>query len=108
MVRGSYALWRSNLKSYGDADVAKKSVAYGKRVKVYPLPQAANPPPTVFGVKGSRQAQPQSGHRRAVSDRSAGLTISTDSGRIVVRCTGDNAWPERAEPSKNDVFLNVL
>ena len=38
---GSYALFRSNLKSHGDADVAK-SVAYGKRVKVYPLSQAAN------------------------------------------------------------------
>lgn len=44
---GGYALLRSNLKSHGDADVAK-SVAYGKRVKVYPLSQAANPPPTVF------------------------------------------------------------
>ena len=30
---GSYALFRSNLKSHGEADVAK-SVAYGKRVKV--------------------------------------------------------------------------
>jgi hypothetical protein len=36
---------RSNLKSHGAADAAK-SVAYGKRVKVYPLSQAANPPPT--------------------------------------------------------------
>ena len=44
---GGYALLRSNLKSHSDADVAK-SVAYGKRVKVYPLSQAANPPPTVF------------------------------------------------------------
>jgi hypothetical protein len=43
----SYVLLRSNLKSHGDADVAK-SVAYGKKVKVYPLSQAANPPPTVF------------------------------------------------------------
>jgi hypothetical protein len=42
-----YALLRSNLKSHADADVAK-SVAYGKRVKIYPLSQAANPPPTVF------------------------------------------------------------
>ena len=33
---GSYALFRSNLASHGDADVAK-SVAYGKRIKVYPL-----------------------------------------------------------------------
>jgi hypothetical protein len=44
---GSFTLLRSNLKSHGDADVAK-SVAYGKRVKVYPLSQATNPPPTIF------------------------------------------------------------
>jgi hypothetical protein len=44
---GGYALLRSNLKSHGDADVAK-SVAYAKRVKVYPLSKAASPPPTVF------------------------------------------------------------
>ena len=36
---GGYALIRSNLKSHGDADVAK-SVAYGKRVKLYPFSQA--------------------------------------------------------------------
>ena len=41
---GGYALLRSNLKSHGDAEVAK-SVAYGKQIKVYPLSQAANPPP---------------------------------------------------------------
>ena len=39
---GGYALFRSNLKSHSDADIAK-SVAYGKRIKVYPLSQAANP-----------------------------------------------------------------
>jgi hypothetical protein len=44
---GSYALLRSNLKSHSDADVAK-SVAYGKRIKVYPLSQAAEPSPTKF------------------------------------------------------------
>ncbi len=44
---GSYALFRSNLKSHGDADVAK-SVAYGKKVRVYPISQAFSPPPTVF------------------------------------------------------------
>jgi hypothetical protein len=44
---GGYALLRSNLKSHSDADVAA-SVAYGKRVKVYPLSAAANPPETVF------------------------------------------------------------
>jgi hypothetical protein len=44
---GGYALLRSNLKSHSDADV-EKSVAYGKRVKVYPLSDAANPPATTF------------------------------------------------------------
>jgi hypothetical protein len=43
----SYALLRSNMKSHGDADVAA-AIAYGKRVKVYPLSAAANPPATVF------------------------------------------------------------
>ena len=44
---GGYALLRSNLASHSDADVAK-SVDYAKRLKVYPLSQAANPPETVF------------------------------------------------------------
>jgi hypothetical protein len=44
---GGYMLFRSNLKSHGDADV-QKSIAYGKRMKVYPLSQAASPPATVF------------------------------------------------------------
>jgi hypothetical protein len=44
---GGYALIRSNLKSHGDADVAK-AIAYGKRVKVYPLANAARPAPTFF------------------------------------------------------------
>ena len=44
---GGYALLRSNLESHGDADVAK-SIAYAKQIKVYPLAQADNPPPTVF------------------------------------------------------------
>jgi hypothetical protein len=39
----SYALLRSNLKSSSDADIAT-AVAYGKRIKVYPLSQAAHPP----------------------------------------------------------------
>ena len=43
----SYALLRSNLASGSDADIAK-AVAYGKRVKVHPLSQAANPANTVF------------------------------------------------------------
>lgn len=42
-----FALLRSNLKSHADADIAK-SVAYGKRLKIYPLKQAGNPPPTIF------------------------------------------------------------
>ncbi|MBY5591916.1 DUF1254 domain-containing protein [Rhizobium leguminosarum] len=44
---GGYALLRSNLASHTDADIAK-SVEYAKRLKVYPLLQAANPPETVF------------------------------------------------------------
>src|SRR5215472_10068564 len=44
---GGYALLRSNLKSHGDADVAA-SIAYGKKVKVYPLSAAAKPPSTTF------------------------------------------------------------
>ena len=44
---GSYVLYRSNLASHSDADVAR-SVAYGKQIKIYPLSQASNPPPTVF------------------------------------------------------------
>src|SRR5882672_8395445 len=43
----SYAILRSNLASSSDADVAK-AVAYGKRVKLYPLSQAANPAPKKF------------------------------------------------------------
>jgi hypothetical protein len=42
-----YALLRSILNSGSDADVAK-AVAYGRRIKVYPLSQEANPPPTTF------------------------------------------------------------
>ena len=44
---GGYALMRSNLKSHSDADAAA-SVAYGKRIKIYPLSQAADPPETKF------------------------------------------------------------
>jgi hypothetical protein len=42
-----YALIRSVLKSGSDADVAK-AVTYSKRLKLYPLSQATNPPPTTF------------------------------------------------------------
>ena len=43
----TYALLRSNLKSKSDADIAA-AVAYGKRIKLYPLSQAKNPPATTF------------------------------------------------------------
>ena len=45
-----YALLRSILRSGSETDIAK-AVAYGKRIKVYPLSQAghqAGPPPTTF------------------------------------------------------------
>ena len=42
-----YALIRSNLVSHSEGDVAK-SVAYGKRMKVYSLSQASNPAPNTF------------------------------------------------------------
>jgi len=42
-----YALLRSIPASGSEADVAK-AVAYGKRIKLYPLSQAARPPPTTF------------------------------------------------------------
>src|SRR6476660_5903463 len=45
--RLGYALLRSILKSGSDADI-KAAVAYGRRIKLYPLSQAANPPETVF------------------------------------------------------------
>ena len=42
-----FVLMRSNLASHSEADVAA-AVAYGKRLKIYPLKQAAHPPPTQF------------------------------------------------------------
>ncbi len=42
-----YGLLRSILASGSDADI-EKAVAYGKRIKLYPLSQAATPAPTVF------------------------------------------------------------
>jgi hypothetical protein len=42
-----FAVLRSNLKSGSEADTAK-AVAYGNGVKIYPLAQAASPPPTKF------------------------------------------------------------
>jgi hypothetical protein len=44
---GNYMLFRSNLKSHS-ADDVEASVAYGKKMKVYALGQAENPPTTVF------------------------------------------------------------
>ncbi|EIM30820.1 DUF1214 domain-containing protein [Microvirga lotononidis] len=46
-THGSYALFRANLASHAEADVAR-SIAYGKRIRIYPLAQAASPPATVF------------------------------------------------------------
>ena len=43
----SYALLRSNYRSADDGGIAD-AVAYGKRVRVYPLSAAANPPQTTF------------------------------------------------------------
>jgi hypothetical protein len=42
-----YALLRSIVKSGSEADIAK-AVAYGKRIKLYPLSQGANPMATQF------------------------------------------------------------
>lgn len=42
-----YALLRSILKSGSEADVAK-AVEYGRRIKLYPLSQASNPPQTTM------------------------------------------------------------
>jgi hypothetical protein len=42
-----YALLRSLLKSGSDADIAK-AVEYGKRIRLYPLADAAKPPETTF------------------------------------------------------------
>ncbi|MEZ2345451.1 DUF1254 domain-containing protein [Terriglobus sp. RCC_193] len=43
----SYALLRSNFQNATDAEIAK-AVAYGKRIKVYPLSQASHPSDTQF------------------------------------------------------------
>jgi hypothetical protein len=42
-----YGLLRSDIKSRSDADLAR-AVAFGKRVKLYPIARAANPPKTIF------------------------------------------------------------
>jgi len=49
---GCYAILHSDLASRATDDVAK-SVAYGKQIKVYPLSNAANPPPTTFSDVGN-------------------------------------------------------
>jgi hypothetical protein len=46
-TNASLVLYRSNMKSHGDADVAA-STAYAKRIRIYPLSQASNPPATTF------------------------------------------------------------
>jgi hypothetical protein len=46
-VYQGYGLLRSILQSGSDADMAA-AVDYGKRIKLYPLSQAGNPPPTVL------------------------------------------------------------
>jgi len=46
LTYNGYALLRSIRKSGSEADMAK-AVEYGKRMKIYPLSQADNPPPTV-------------------------------------------------------------
>lgn len=46
-VYGGYMLFRSNLASHGDADV-QASIAYGRKLKIHSLADAANPPQTVF------------------------------------------------------------
>jgi hypothetical protein len=43
----NYALVRSILKSGSESDVAK-AVTYARRLKLYPLSRAANPPATIF------------------------------------------------------------
>jgi len=47
MTYGGYALLRSIIKSRSDTDVAA-AAAYGRRIKLYPLAEAASPPATVF------------------------------------------------------------
>lgn len=42
-----YALLRSNIGSGSEADIAK-AVAYGRKIRVYPLAQASKPPATKF------------------------------------------------------------
>lgn len=46
-VSTGYSLLRSNLTDGSAADIAR-AVDYGKKIKIYPYAQAANPPATVF------------------------------------------------------------
>jgi hypothetical protein len=46
-TNAGFGALRSIIKSGSDADIAK-AVAYGKRIRLYSLAQAANPPPTKF------------------------------------------------------------
>jgi hypothetical protein len=47
LTYGGFALFRSNLHSHNEADIAKAR-DYGKRLKVYPLSMAVNPDETKF------------------------------------------------------------
>jgi hypothetical protein len=75
---GGYALIRSNLKSHGDADVAK-SVAYGKRVKLHPLSQADHPPETALSMPPMLCSIPQFNTTR-VSSRISTASCRTSLG----------------------------
>ena len=46
-TRRTYGLLRSNLRSGSQEDVAA-ALAYARRIRLYPISQAANPPPTSF------------------------------------------------------------
>jgi hypothetical protein len=59
LTHKGYALLRSILRSGNDADIAK-AVDYGKRIKIYPLAQAANPPQT--------RRSDNTGRRRSMTD----------------------------------------
>ena len=73
---GGYALLRSNLKSHGDADVAA-AIAYGKRVKVYPLsrrpirPRRCSPTPRTSSSTARSATTPASSSSSTASCRAS-------------------------------------
>jgi len=76
---GGYMLFRANLKSHSAADV-DASIAYGKKMKIYPLTQAANSPATVSPTSRISISIPPFGTTRA--SMSAGwftVMLSSDS-----------------------------